>query len=576
MKKEVVIFSILLFLLPSTLADGGVILKNADMWNMQIEGKQYAAINYRDGVEYMLIAVDTNDTLKGEKAVWIFPVPANPNETIIDIMRGFPELHGIDAKSTLKDNILETFVAMHATQIYPFTIVGFGLGFIKTQFGAMEEQFGIGSGVQVFQTVEKHGMTTELISTADTDAFNNYLVAKNLSIPPEFRPLLEEYIGQDYAFVVSWIPDVEQFVRQDFPTYIQHLLSKGNLSGAREVLANWNYRSSGIDKYLYRHINSTLTKDGLNLTEIQKSISLAIRLSPHYYERNVLGVAIRFPTNKIYYPLKLTSVYGDTVIPINIFVLDIVEPELYQSIAGSTTVKYYLQERYSPPDELKDFFFGKNPLSNFIYTKIMINTNSSNFKEDLWLSVSTPKDLQIIYLIERYRLLWGIILFALLSCIASGVAGFIVFRKDTPSLRKFALLGLWNLLTLVGFWVASNKLKVDINFTKSKRIIKPNVVLQRVIVNSMFFSSMVTIIIFSYLYLFWLIFYNSVMFLLGVLLVLLVLITPLVWQYYYNKRILKFVLTFLITFSLTLETILPSYVAIANLRYVAPKSIAKT
>ncbi|PIN71850.1 hypothetical protein COV21_03995, partial [Candidatus Woesearchaeota archaeon CG10_big_fil_rev_8_21_14_0_10_45_5] len=67
-----------------------------DMWNLASENQQLAAINYKDGFENMLISIGLNDDIHGEKAVWMFPVPANPDDVVIDILKGFPLLQGKD------------------------------------------------------------------------------------------------------------------------------------------------------------------------------------------------------------------------------------------------------------------------------------------------------------------------------------------------------------------------------------------------------------------------------------------------------------------------------------------------
>jgi len=61
----------------SAYADGMFYKRYSDniMWELQNVGQQLCAINYESGLEKMLLYVDLKD-LQGEKAVWIFPVPA--------------------------------------------------------------------------------------------------------------------------------------------------------------------------------------------------------------------------------------------------------------------------------------------------------------------------------------------------------------------------------------------------------------------------------------------------------------------------------------------------------------------
>jgi len=89
------ILSSFVFISPVS-ADGGIVIYDPDMfrWELQDMDQQLCAINYENGFENMLLSVDVSD-LHGEKAVWIFPVPAKPDKTVIDIIKGFPRLWGM-------------------------------------------------------------------------------------------------------------------------------------------------------------------------------------------------------------------------------------------------------------------------------------------------------------------------------------------------------------------------------------------------------------------------------------------------------------------------------------------------
>ncbi|MEM0475869.1 MAG: hypothetical protein QW343_03680 [Candidatus Norongarragalinales archaeon] len=86
----------LVFVSRSASADGFGLIHDPDMelWSLMSERKQYAAINYVDGVEKMILVV--NAELSGDKAVWLFPVPASPDKVEIDVVTGFPQLRGRD------------------------------------------------------------------------------------------------------------------------------------------------------------------------------------------------------------------------------------------------------------------------------------------------------------------------------------------------------------------------------------------------------------------------------------------------------------------------------------------------
>ena len=378
--------------IPSVSADGGIVVYDPDMesWGLQDMDQQLCAINYENGFENMLLSVDISD-LHGEKAVWIFPVPAKPDKTVIDIIKGFPRLWGYDVKRGTDETVSSAFSAMRLSQVYTFPFMLF------FRLGAMKG--GIGEEINIYEHIEKMGLTTELVTAEDGNAFYNYLTNKDLEIPFDLKSILDGYIGEEYSFVISWVSDVEKFKQES-----------------------------------------------------------AMR---NRYDRivNVVGVSISFLTDEIYFPLKPTSVYGSQKIPILIYVMGHVTPELYPEIEKESQVNYFVQRYYNVPNELSSFFNGKEGIEDLKYTKIKINTPSKYLTEDLWIKDSAPADVVLVDFINRSVWIWGIIFFILSSCLASMFAGMVAFRKDQPDKKKYALFGLWNFLTLIGFAVASIFLK---------------------------------------------------------------------------------------------------------------------
>ena len=105
MKKIFSIFIILLLIFPAVFADGSFHIYDSDMWRLGREQQQLVAINYQEGFENMLISVDITEDIQGEKAVWIFPVPSNPDKVTIDILKGYPRLSGKDIDSEFNDAV---------------------------------------------------------------------------------------------------------------------------------------------------------------------------------------------------------------------------------------------------------------------------------------------------------------------------------------------------------------------------------------------------------------------------------------------------------------------------------------
>ncbi len=288
--------------IPPVSADGGMVIYDPDMfrWELQDMNQQLCAINYENGFENMLLSVDVSD-LHGEKAVWIFPVPAKPDKTVIDIIKGFPRLWGYDVKEKTDDTISDAFSVMRLSQVYTFPV-----------FYQLSMMSGIKEGITIHEHIEKMGLTTELVTAKDGNAFYNYLTNKDLELPSDLKSILDGYIGEEYSFVISWISGVEKFKQE----------------------------SAIRDRY-----------------------SRII---------NVVGVSITFPTDKIYFPLKPTSVYESQKIPILIYVMGHVTPELYPEIEKGSQVNYFVQRYYNVPNELSSFFNGKRRIEDLKYTKIKI------------------------------------------------------------------------------------------------------------------------------------------------------------------------------------------------------------
>ncbi|MBW3000875.1 DUF2330 domain-containing protein, partial [Candidatus Woesearchaeota archaeon] len=216
MKKTLSIIIILLIcflILPSALADGGFFIKihDEDIWRLFDEEQQFCAINYKDGVQHMILTIDTAEKVQGDQAVWIFPVPADPKQVDINILKGFPELFGKDLERLAENSISQAYTLMSISQIYPFPFAYFGtLSPGAFRAGSMEKSLDA-EGVTVYERIEKMGLTTELVGALDSQSLENYLTSKDLKLPPEFTLILDEYIGKHYVFVITWISDVHEF-----------------------------------------------------------------------------------------------------------------------------------------------------------------------------------------------------------------------------------------------------------------------------------------------------------------------------------------------------------------------------
>ncbi len=408
MKKIVILLLVMLFLfasVPSEVrADGLGIQIESTSFALQDETAQVAAINYEDGREKLLLAVKLGELTSGS-VLWIVPVPARASEVKIDVCQEFPEVRGVDmlkeaelGKRVVGDVALN--VAM--TQILP----GIFLPNVGRFIGAEAPE-----QVQVYAHVEKEGITAEVVTAETGHALDEYLQERKVAVPSGSIPVIDEYIGKNYSFVVSWI--------ESRPTE-------------------------------------------------RKDVTPAI--------------FVEFPTDKLYYPLKLTSAYGNQRIPVQLTILGYVKPNLYPEIERFTKCRYFYSFPFSaiggPAEFYGQAFESYQHPSGTVwhsiggFTTIEIGNASGSilkgrtpaaksFVDDLWMERldDLPEEVQeVLDRIEErawfFRENWLVLFIPWLICLslASGsLAGLILHRKP----KKFALIGLANCLTQVGLIIAT-------------------------------------------------------------------------------------------------------------------------
>jgi len=515
-KRISAIFIVLLLVLPTAFADGMIHVHDPETeimpWRPHVENQQFAAINHEDGIQNMILAIDTGE-FRGDKAVWIFPVPADGEEIEISIMKGFPQLNGKTVKSVKDDRVNATFALNFLSQIYtaPFFLfivllqtTGMKTMDTETTTRGMIQNI---TGLTIHEHIEEMGLASEVISGNDIGIIYSYLKINGFELPVTSKLLLDDYTGKGFSFVVVWINDMEEF---------------NKLTYEAEQDPNNAYRERYYDK------------------------------------SNLLGVQVSFPREEIYFPLKPTSIYGETGIPIVIYTMSHVNPTIFEDIEDFTVTDYYFQNNYTVPKELEEFFNNKTKIENLEYTKISIDTQANNFTDDLWIENNAPAEIALADFIIENSLLLTILLFILLSMVSSALAGFIVFRNDKPQLGKFALFGLANLTTLIGFTLIAVRLKIDEKYSQAKKEKSKKMGLGTTIFEAMLIGAIIATIIIGLIVLssdFYLLYSLDSILILGVIFgfiftITAIFTTPFVWLYHNKGRITKFVIAFTATFTI--------------------------
>jgi hypothetical protein len=359
MKKALALVLVLLLLSPYVAADGMMFIEDRDMWSLQPEQNQIAAINYEDGMENLLISVSPGSDFKGTRAVWIFPVPAAPGTVKTDVLKGYPRLTGRNFEDRFNEAVgtATGIQVMYAT--FPVSCISGGAAVLSAFVFGMAGNLQKSSDIQVYDRVEKMGVITEVVGATSADALQNFLVYRGMDAKNDERALLRDYIGKNYTFVVTSIDDVQKFREQSART--------GNYG------ESWDW------------------------------------------QENQIGVFVRFPTDRIYYPLKPTAAYGPREVPVLLYVTGFVRPELYDSIRQKTEVVHFTEQYFSTDSSLAPFFNGKTTISDLKYTKIRIAAPSDQFTGDLWIDPKTPVDLAVKETYLQYFLILSVVVYLLFS-----------------------------------------------------------------------------------------------------------------------------------------------------------------
>ncbi|MCX6817350.1 MAG: hypothetical protein NTU57_00655 [Candidatus Aenigmarchaeota archaeon] len=421
MKLKIILACTFLFFIfvPLVRADGMAFNTGYDFSSNALHGEnvQIAAINYENGMEKLVIAVKM-DQINDSSVIWIVPVPSKPENVKINVLKSFPLFDGYEIIKGARNKVNQFtnnvgFVVM-LNQLWPIPMILFGTGFTS-----LASQ----GGVQVYAETQKEGITTQVVTAETSQGLYDYIRSKGVNVNSVSIPVIDEYIGKNYCFVVSWI-------------------------NAKTSKVNYNTPS----------------------------------------------IFVEFPTERIFYPLKPTSVYGERTIPVIIYIMGFAKPEFYDDIKSYARYKYFVRESGYVPENWPSEFYSKEEAGKlFYYTRMtigyersfgfepdMINIPTpaaSKFVDDLWMEKLEKVPPEIEAIIAKADLLDAIsknnflpvVWIALMSMITGMIAGVIVFRD--LRIIGYAILGLANCLTLLGVIAATYKFMKDESGKKKKAFI---------------------------------------------------------------------------------------------------------
>lgn len=374
-------------------------------WDFTSEKSQQAFINYIDGYEKLILSIDLER--KSQDNLWIFPVPSDYRDVTIDVVTELPSLSGGELADQARDVAFGMEWSLLGTQIYPLFFYPFLGTSYYTPGGVVpltvpeKSTESLEPDVTVRQELEKEGITTQVLTAKTADGLFSYFEEKGLNIKEDSIPILSKYIGKDYTFIASF------------------LSSPSDVGSRPEPL------SSQEKELIYPY--------------------------PNIYSR---GVFVSFPTEKLFYPLMLTSVYDTEIIPTDIRIVGLKSPEIFRDIKSHAEVKYFREEYISYYNEK---FYGENSSQAINYTKISLKAPANLFTDDLWIKNQAPAKTILPLLVVKYPFLILIFAFILLSAVSSMIIGLLVFKEKRNRLGalKLALFGLFNFFTLIAFALAT-------------------------------------------------------------------------------------------------------------------------
>ncbi|OQA38080.1 MAG: hypothetical protein BWY51_00972 [Parcubacteria group bacterium ADurb.Bin316] len=468
------LLAIFSFLPKSVLADGAIIEPDpySGRWDYSDEDNQQAFINYSNGLQKMIISVGI-DKENSNGAVWLFPVPAEPNKVAIDVAKSMPVLKGKDISEKAKLNLDNAKKFLQMTQLYTIPIMP-NLSTLSTDTVDVGDYDGIANSLRggveqdvvVHEHLEKEGITSEIITAKTASGLYDYLKGKGLKIEAGSIPVFDNYIGKNFSFIASWIssPEKSTFVdkiknelnyyflyRYDYPEFLNLI------SDLKQKYPEFN------QAYAYDPVGYLRSRQGaIVMEELAQAIQNDPSIIEDAYDRyeksaNQKGVFVTFPTKEIYFPLLPTSVYGSKTIPVTIRVIGHVTPKVFQDIKSYTKTEYYVDKYASFGSDFKDFYSGQG--ENIKYTKIEINAPSKFFTDDLWLKARAPVKTYYSTFIAKYPIVITVFLFILSSVLTGLLVGSIFFKDLRKNPLKLGLIGLSNLLTIIGLLITTVLIK---------------------------------------------------------------------------------------------------------------------
>jgi len=447
--------------------------------------KQFCFIDHENGKQIITIIINAPEQFEGEQPIWIFPIPASSEKVEVSIKKEKKAyIYGYIIDILAECLLFNLFSFVYNSQLYPIYVVrkvsryypqylvdwaghmdnehekelelektfdvitqeeriktiGFSTDVLLREKGRSIE------GVDVCGQYENMGLTAELLTVEDNESFLKYLYLDDINSNKSLVLILKDYVNKDFSFLMYGITDIEKYKNEQPVQYIVNLLTQNKYRDAYQFVKRIKDLNTTVNSELVKNCYDCFVYpdfDRVRLKELAKS---------HWFQDGEkLVICIEFPSENIFIPLRIQSIYGDKIIPFVIYISNYVKPKIYQEISLDSRITY-----------LHHFLLSMKQ------TKIEIYPKSRSLREDLVIYNSPPVKTEIAHFVNnsppfRNRIhLWvwtrfiflAIFIFFPVSICASYLSSLLVFRKTHVKRWKFAFIGFFNFFTLVGFIIA--------------------------------------------------------------------------------------------------------------------------
>jgi hypothetical protein len=228
--------------------------------------------------------------------------------------------------------------------------------------------------------------------------------------------------------------------------------------------------SANLGTDIYQHLKN----NGMDISEgminqldqyVEEDFSFIVTwVTNHNLTEVISGLLIEFPTEKAFYPLVLTSIYGDEIIPINLIIKGHATLDIYDEINDYCHIRYWdfgswnYGENFTISPETDNFTREMFRNWDRKFTSIEIEAPSSAFTHDLWIEEGGPDNLEYVYTINdifgrRDRLQTLILIYFFFSLIISFNLGIIILGREMEDIPFFLFMGLGNMMGIMGLFI---------------------------------------------------------------------------------------------------------------------------